>query len=212
MSREQLRDDLKQSLMDAAEVFEEHVDDAATANPYDRHIDAALRAFDSALPHIIVDQISLQIGVAMYTAPADAWKFHSMQWTEKNRETDPWDVRYARRLPQVRLRVATGQRVWVFNPVPSVGLLDVLGSDFTYQYYAHHSIGTTDAESTVDEADRPLLMLRAQAEAMKEIALRNSAKPVEIRASGSVSTANGPARSIYEQLMKQFNAQVEAQA
>lgn len=195
--------------MDANSVFKEEVADDNTPNPYDRHLDAALRAFDAALPLVVCDELSLTAGQSQYAAPADAWRFHSAAWTEAYRELDVWQR--PKRLPQARLRVADGQRIWVFNPVPSSSHLAALGSVYDYQYYAHHSIGDSDADATIELTDKPLFLLRAQAEAMKDIALRNSAKPVEIRASGSVSTVNGPAKSLYEQLMKQFNAQIEAQ-
>jgi hypothetical protein len=80
----------------------------------------------------------------------------------------------------------------------------MLGSEFRYYYFALHSIGAAAADTTVKASDRGLLLLRAQAEAMKEMAMRNIKKPVQMRDGLASAPRNGTPASLFQALMDQF--------
>jgi hypothetical protein len=67
-----------------------------------------------------------------------------------------------------------------------------------------HGISTVGADTTVALVDRPLLLLRAQAEAMLELTLRNAAKPVQLRDGLSGTPRNSTPAALHATLLAMF--------
>ncbi len=65
-------------------------------------------------------------------------------------------------------------------------------------------MATTDSDTTVPDEHRGLLLLRAQAEAMQELAARNIAKPVQLRDGQGGAPRNGVPAALHAQLMDAF--------
>lgn len=197
MSRADLKADLKLSLQDAAKVFT-----AANDADFDRHLDAAALDMGRIRPRTLLGSLTLLAEQYNYAAPADFLSFKSYLWGIG--KPQPWEKNYTGRLPDVRSAVNGSTRELHLLPAPTGHQISVLGSAFKYYYYAAHSIGTNAADTTIQAGDRGLLLLRAQAEAMKEMSMRNIGKPVQLRDGISQGPRNGTPQHLFEVLMKQF--------
>ena len=81
-------------------------------------------------------------------------------------------------------------------------LLAVLGSHCEYEYTTDHIL--TDSVCTLDDFEQSLLILRAQAEAMRELAMRNSTQPVQLRDGFTQGAANGTPPHLYTVLLAEI--------
>lgn len=203
MARADLMADLKASLHDAAEVFT-----AENDADFSRLLDVAVLDFARLRPRTLVGSLTLEAGQPDYTPAADFHFFKADLWADPNRMGRPWEKSWTGRLPSVVPATVDGVRKLVFQPAPSAQQIAVLGSTFRYYYFARHEIGETDAETTIQSADRGLLILRAQAEAMREMAMRNIAKPMQMRDGISSAPRNGTPSHLYSVLMDEFNRAV----
>jgi hypothetical protein len=65
-------------------------------------------------------------------------------------------------------------------------------------------LGDNAADTTVTAADRGLLLLRAQVEAMRELSVRAAAKPVQLRDGLSGVARNSTPAALHEVLLRVF--------
>lgn len=199
MSRADLIADLKASLQDAARVF------TATADAdFIRHLDTAALDMSRKRPRTLLGTLKLEADVFDYPAPADFYIYKSALWGVTARRIQPWEKHHPGKLPDVISALNGSIREIHLLPAPSAHQINVLGSSFKFYYYAAHSIGDMAAATTIQADDRGLLLLRAQAEAMKEMSMRNIGKPVALRDGISNGPRNGTPQYLYEQLMKFF--------
>lgn len=199
MTRADLVADLKASLQDAAKVFT-----AANDADFSRHLDAAALDMGRVRPRTLLGTITLVAEQYNYTAPADLLSYKSDLWGIPGRRINPWETSYPGRLPDVRSAVSGAVRELHFLPAPTAAQITSLGATFRFYYFAAHSIGATAADTTLHAGDRGLLLLRAQAEAMKEMAMRNIAKPVQMRDGLSQGPRNGTPSALFAELMRMF--------
>ncbi|MFA6971645.1 MAG: hypothetical protein WC208_09630 [Gallionella sp.] len=199
LSRADLVADLKASLQDAAKVFTA-INDA----DFNRHLDTAAQDMTCKRPRTMLGMLTLAADQFNYPAPADFFDFKSSLWGVSTQRVQPWDKRHPGRLPDVRSAMNGLTRELHLLPAPSGLQINVLGASFKFYYYAAHSIGTLATDTTIQAGDRDLLLLRAQAEAMKEMAMRNISKPVAMRDGLSQGPRNGTPQYLFEQLMKLF--------
>lgn len=197
MSQDDLAADVKASLQDAAEVFT-----AADNGDFKRHLDLAALDLARVRPRTMLGTLTLVADQEGYTAPADFHSFKSALWGASRPQ--PWEKTWPGRLPSVFPAEVSGVLQLQLVPPPTAAQISVLGSTYKYYYYARHLIDANAANTTVKTADRGLLLLRAQAEAMKEIAVRNSKKPVQLRDGISGQPRNGTPSYLFEALMEQF--------
>lgn len=197
MSRTDLVADLKASLQDAANVFT-----AAADADFVRHLDKAALDFGRVRPLMLEGTLTLESGVATYDAPAVARSFVSESWTDAC--PNQWDDGYPGRLPAVAVIGVGAARKLHFSPAPSARHLAAFGASFAYLYEAFHSISDTAASTTITAGDRGLLLLRAQAEAMRELAMRNVGKPVQMRDGYTGTPRNGTPAALWQSLMQEF--------
>lgn len=203
MKESELVLELKNSLNDAAkDAFTSEANDGA----FKRHLEYAALDLGRVRPYRLNAELTLEAGVALYDAPADFLRFVYTSWGV-GCAVQPWDDNYPGRRPDVRsIYTATGQQLQLV-PAPSALQIEVYGAAMPYIYQAGHIISDVDGETTVREGDKGLLILRAQAEAMKEMAARNIKKPVQLRDGLGSSPRNGTPAAVYEQLMKAFESQ-----
>lgn len=200
MSAADLVADLKASLHDAADVFT-----AALDADFLRHLDLAARDLGRFRRRTLMDTLTLVADVDVYAAPADLASLKSHLWgIAPTAARKPWEKGHPGRLPDMRETEVAGVQSIVLSPPPSASQIAMLGSEFRYYYFARHSIGTLAADTTVKLSDRGLLLLRAQAEAMKEMAMRNLKKPVQMRDGLASAPRNGTPASLFQALMDQF--------
>lgn len=200
MSRADLVADLKASLSDAAAVFT-----AANDADFKRHLDTAALDFTRVRPRTLLGSITLTAEESEYALPADLHAFKSSLWGIVPRvRTQPWEKTWPGRLPQARVAEVAGARRLVLAPAPTAQQISVLGAEFRFYYFARHAIGEQAADTTVQPGDRGLLLLRAQAEALRELAVRNAKKPVALRDGVSQAPRNGTPAALFQALLDEF--------
>lgn len=197
MARASLVADLKASLQDAASVFT-----AVSDADFVRHLDKAALDMGRRRPRTLLGSVSLVAEQATYAAPADLLTYKVDTWGQHR--IQPWDDRYPGRLPQVRQAELAGVKVLSFTPAPTAAQITILGAEFGFYYLAGHEIGDAEADTTVPAGDRGVLLLRAQAEACRELAMRGMTKPVALRDGHSGTPRNSTPAALWEALMAEF--------
>lgn len=215
MGRDALVAELKATLHDTASVFK-----AADDADFVRFLDAALPDMTTKRPVTKLGSLELEADQPSFLVLEPdfaAWK--TDLWRNPARLPNPWEASYPGALPRISaVREEVGIASWEtyynevrcgrwrihFDPAPSVLMLACLGRVFKFWYFARHEIGSSTAETTIAPDDRGLLLLRAQAEAMRELAMRNVAKPVQLRDGLSGTPRNSTPSALYEALMRQF--------
>lgn len=160
---------------------------------YLRHLNTALPAMTHKRPLLKRATLTLVADEPYYTAdlPLDIDSVHSIVWP-----SGPSTYNY----PAPRLLYQPG--FITVSPTPSTTLVACFPT-VSYQYYAKHSI-LADS-TTLRDNDVPLLILRAQAEAMRELAMRSHQKPVSLRGgSGGGALSNMQPSALYEMLLAEF--------
>lgn len=200
MSLASLVTDLKASLFDAANAFTGE-DDA----DFKRFLAQALPDMQMKRPVTKLGQVTLVADTATYAiADADFAALKMDLWRDVGKLPRPWEPGYPGALPRITAQLgATGWEL-VFDPEPTAAMLAWLGSTCRYYYFAEHAIGTLAADTTIAEADRGLLLLRAQAEAMLALAIRNAGKPVQMRDGLSGAPRNSTPAALHQTLLQLF--------
>lgn len=200
MDRDSLVADLKASLHDSAAVFRSPYD-----GDFDRFLGAALLDMQVKRPRTRMGAVMLVAGVNRYAVvEPDFVALKTDAWRDTARLPKPWAEGFPGALPRFSCS-AYAQGAWIdLDPAPTAEMLTAMGAECRFWYFAKHQIGKTDAECTVREIDRPLLLLRAQAEAMREAAARNVTKPVQLRDGLSGTPRNSTPIALYKDLLAAF--------
>ena len=199
MARASLVADLKASLQDAASVFT-----AASDADFVRHLDRAALDLGRRRPRTLLGEVTLVAEQAAYAAPGDMLAFKVDTWGQHG--IQPWEDHYPGRLPQVRLVELAAAKVLAFSPAPTAAQIGILGASYGFYYLAAHAIGDAAADTTVADGDRGVLLLRAQAEACRELAMRGMTKPVALRDGHSGTPRNSTPSALWQALMDEFEA------
>jgi hypothetical protein len=186
--------DLKGSLKDAWNAF-----DAPDNADWVRHLTAAAQDFGRVRPATMAGSLSLEEGVSDYPAPAGFVRFKLSLWSSSQTRTPkPWEKTWCGPFP--RVHVADG--LLVLDPAPTAQQIAILGSEYRFFYYAGLVVGA--AESTVQESERGLLILRAQAEAMRELAMRGVTRPTSTRDGYSGTPREGSPAVLAREFLAEF--------
>jgi len=195
--------DLKAILSDAQDKF------TAPGNiDFHRHLEIAAMDLGRHRPRTLVGQIPLVADQAEYAPPADLIRPKQATLdTVRRTHVRPWDRRWSGPLPRLRLVESSGNRILLLDPAPDARLVDLLAGKYGYFYFAGHIVAETG--TTVSPGDRPLLLLRAAAQALQELAHRNISKPVQLGGgagvgampkNGTPSALAGALMEIYERM------------
>lgn len=196
MSLADLVADLKSSLHDAADVFTVEND-----GDFVRMLGTAALELSRVRPLQKQGSMTLVADVAVYDAPAGACGLRSHLWgISPVRAKKAWETGYPGRLPCATIN---GNYLMLDQP-PTAQQIALLGAEFRFYYYALHVIGTASADTTINPEDRGLLLLRAQAEAMREMAMRGLTRPVHMRDGMSSQTRNGTPASLMTVMLDEF--------
>lgn len=194
--------DLKASMHDAGQ----HLNAANDADWY-RVLTVASTAMQAKRPITQVGQVVLQADQADYSLSAytdmAAWKSHL--WGSKSPYA-PWDPAYPGALPRVHALQRGTAWALQFDPAPSWAHINAFGSVFRFVYYGQHTLAEDPAQTTLALADRPLLLLRAQAEALRELAIRNVQKTTQVRDGLSGTPRNNTPAALYQALLAEWQA------
>lgn len=196
-----LKTRLNDSLHDAGRVFEDA--------DLDRHIRVALNAMAlTKRPRWLSADITLTANQAEYDAPTGIANIDRLVWSNEFSRS-PWARKYPGPSPRpALLRHTTGNKI-VLTPPPDQQQVNALGGTVKLRYYAKHETtgaGADEEVTTLDESDEDLLILRAQAEAMRELAFRGITKPVEMGGGSLSQPRNGTPAALYAMLMEEFRA------
>ncbi len=201
MSEADLVTDLKSGLNDAADVFvaEEDAD-------FKRHLAIAALDFGRVRRRTLVGTFTLTAEQHNYPAPGDLlWPKYALWGEVVKRGIKPYDRGWPGRLPRLHLvEDPTAGRELHLDPPPTAAQITQFGASYRYYYYAGHQVSATAAQTTIRPSERDLLLLRAVAEAMKELALRNSKKPVQLRDGLNSAPRNSTPAALADWLMREF--------
>ena len=199
--RTDLVKELQASLHDSVTVFQNEEKDGA----FNRFLDLALPDLSRFRPYRVKQSITLIADQPDYAAPAGMIAFIAPLYGEKERQDrKPWDVNYPK-TPTVKvLGGVNGAKTLLLVPAPTAAMITDLGSTFEFRCSVQHVIDDAANNTTIQQEDKALLILRAQAEAMKEMAMRNIKKPVQLNDGLNSITRNGTPAALYDQLMKAF--------
>jgi len=203
MSRDDLVVSLRESLHDAASVFEGDPD-------IGRLLDIAAQDFNRHRPRTLVGTTTVVAGQSIYSTPSDLYLFKSPLWgVHVMSRFHPWEKNWPGPLPRVQqIRIGDANQLHM-SPAPTQLQINVLGSEYRYYYLGRHQVAANAAETTLDAGDRFLLLLRAQAEAMRELMIRNIHKPVQMRDSLHSAPRNMTPSAAYKLLLEEWEAKVE---
>lgn len=195
MSLEQLTKSLKTSLMDSAGLFLDELPQLLTIAAEDL---AKVRR------RTLVGSIQLRPGKDIYLAPEDLMDFKLSTWGQQQRKTmKPWQPKYPRQLPDVSV-LDGSPKYLVLSFIPTRGQIGLMGSEFRFFYFANHHIDEDGSKTTVSESERNLLLLRAQAEAMKWLSMRNVDKTVSAKHAISGASKGGVPAALYRILLEDW--------
>lgn len=205
MSMVDLVASLKDSLHDAANVFQGEAGPDADAT-YERFLLQALPDMAIKRPATRLGTVEVAANFPRFAVGAGNPGFTAFKtylWGD-DIKIPPWDPCYPGSRPRVCASFAEQQWWLIFDPAPTAKQIAAYGSKFDFWYYAAHAIGADAVDTTINQADRGLLILRAQVEAMRELSIRNASKPVTMRDGFSGQPRNSTAAALYTELLKQF--------
>ena len=201
MSLADLAADLKVSLHDSASVF-----DAPQDGDFVRFLKQALPDMATKRPRTQLGQVTLTGGEAQYALtayPAFA-NYKTHLWDKGAAYPQPWEPHYPGAMPRVSAAHDGAASMLTFEPAPSAAHIAQRGSVFKFWYFALHVVDADAANTTVASADRGLLLLRAQAEAMRELVLHQANKPTSLRDGLSGTPRNSTPAALHEMLLRLF--------
>jgi len=203
MSQADLVADLKASLHDAAAIF-----NAAADADFNRMLDAAALDFGRVRRRTLVASVTLVADQSEYTAPSDMLMPKLSLWGINERTASrPWSASWPGRLPRMSMAGDPGSALLILTPAPTQDQITLLQSTFKFYYFAGHKVDVSAANTTIRAGDRALFLLRAQAEAAKEMTMRNMHKPVSMRDGISGGSLTGTPSALFKQLMDIFETQ-----
>lgn len=197
--------DLKATLHDTAEVFEGADGDGVDVNDsFRRFLLQALPDMQLKRPLTRLGGVDLVAGLPRYslTNCPDFAAYKTHLWGGPMPQ--PWEHGYPGAMP--RVEAVRDETAWwlVFDPVPTWKHIGSFGAQFRFWYFGMHVLGAEPATTTIASEDRGLLLLRAQVEAMRELAMRNASKVVSMRDGVSGTPRNSTPAALQDALMRIF--------
>lgn len=206
MSQADLVEDLKGSLLDSADMFIGILNGDADAD-FKRHLDNAAKDLPRFAPEYARADLTLVADQDLYDAPEDLRDLQKLGWGEKQRSLPAWDPYFPGKLPVMLATWVAGVRKLRLAPAPSQRQITLLGATAPFTYVQTFQIGVNAEDTTVPDYRRNLLLLRAQAEAMKELTVRGIAKPVQLRDGVTQGPRNMSPSVFYGVLMEECERQ-----
>lgn len=202
LARADLVKSLRARLGDAAARFTDpdHGDLAAI-------IDRALLDFSRKRPRILRGSITLSADVGVYTSlPAGLVRVTRVLWGEdERRRYRQWDRLYPGAAPRVAVYEGeAGARSLHISPAPTAAQITQLGTSFAFHYQGLHQVGDLAADTTVQPQDRELLLTRALACALSDLAASGSVKPVSLGPGVGAMPKNGSAAALADAALNLF--------
>lgn len=200
MNQADLIHDLKAMLGPAAEKFEDESD-----ADFMRHLNTAAFDFGRLRRRTKLGSVSLVSDQANYAAPVDLIGFKHPIWgVNERRSRKYWNPDWPGRLPSASLiEGAAGLEIYL-DPAPTAEQIADLGSDYKFFYFAAHSVDMDATKTTIQVHDRSLLLLRAVAASLLDLAHRGVMNPVALGDGVGSMPKNGTPSSLAEAALKLF--------
>lgn len=193
------RDDVierfRASLLDSAHAFQ----------PADlaRLVDVAVIAYSERRPLEREGVLKVRARRAIYPCPPDLECVITCHWGRAEKtERQPWDDNYPGHLPELSVSSTYMGTVLKLSPAPSADLIARIGEECHYTYGAVNRLD--DAGSSLTDGAVQLVILRAQVEAMRELAQKAVTRPVQLRDGVSNAPRNGTPAAMYGYLLEEF--------
>ncbi len=192
--------DLKATLHDSAAVFRAEGD-----ADFKRFLLAALPDMQAKRPITRLGEISLFVEQARYAVTyPDFAGLKVPLWSDAGKLPQPWEPAYPGPIPRLAA-LWDGAAWWLeFETAPNWRHLACLGDKCRFWYFGSHVLSEDGETTTIAPADRGLLLLRAQAEAMRELAVRNAGKPVQLRDGFTGWSRNSTPAALHKDLLDAF--------
>lgn len=200
MARADLIEDLRRMLMGAGDKFDDNELDFA------RHLHIAALDLGRFRRRTLAASLTLIADQEAYAAPALFLAFKVTTWGDAQRKArQPWEPGYPGTPPRVTVsETAQGTLQLHLLPAPTAAQIADLGGSFPYFYYAGHVINEDPAATSVRPGDRHLLLVRAVAAALRELAHRGSTQPVKLGDGFGAMARNGTPAALADEAMKLF--------
>lgn len=168
---------------------------AADDADFIRHVQNGAVRLGGKCPRWVSGTLALVAGVSDYPAPVDLLGAPSTDWG-KDYLRRPWDDDFLGLTPHMLSIHVDGVSMLRLVPWPTSAQIGAWGGTLTYQYLAGHQI-TADLV-TFSDLQRPLVLLAALVEAMRELATDTTVVQLQKGLAG-LPTAGTPAY-LYEKL------------
>ena len=174
---------------------------------YPRLLRTALAALNAVRPLHKVEVLELAAWQALYPCPEDLNSVFACWWGRSYKARAViWADDYPGRLPEWRVLPGAQGRLLQAQPAPSARQIQILGNRCELEYCADHVL--TDTDCTLDSELLDLLHLRAQAEAMRDLAMRNATTSYQLREGIGSVPKNGTPAYLYQELLAEFERRV----
>lgn len=201
MSKADLVLDLRRMLGSAADKFQEEND-----ADFQRHLDVAAFELGRVRSRTLVGSVTLVADQDNYPAPTDLVQVKWPIWGTKERlRRRPWDPNWPATLPRLFLVESGGARELRLDPAPTAAQIVDLGAAYRFYYYAAHTVADAADQTTVRAADRPLLLVRAMAQALSELANQATTKPVQLGDGIGSLPKNGTSAALAKAALELFD-------
>lgn len=202
MKRSELLTLFKNSMNNSNRLFK------SDGSSYERHFEIALSDLNLWRPLVIYDALNVAAGQSCYPCPEDLNKPISCFYGRGHKARgNPWDDDYVGQLPEIRVVFNKNrQRSLQLTPPPTDRQIRILGASCSYTYASDHFLSEEGSSLTSNEEN--LLVLRAQAEAMREAAINNVTEPQTLREGLTTTPKNGTPAYLYSELLSEFQRRV----
>lgn len=190
---------LSLALKDTKELFEGQLEDI---------IGIALRDFSRYSPLTLTGSIDLVADVDVYEAPDNLIDVKVHSWGRAQRRLPFWDPQHPRTLPRLSAFDAGDAMQLRLSSPPSAGMIGQLGAKMPYFYYAEREIDGDQVPVRGRDAD--ILLVRAQAEVMRQLANHHVNRPVATRDVVGSQPRNGTPAALCELYLRHFQEMLNA--
>ncbi|MGE0350959.1 hypothetical protein [Hydrogenophaga sp.] len=199
MKESDLVADLKASLHDSAAVFRAPLD-----ADFRRFLAQALPDMQFKRPITRLGTVTLTVDEGRYAMPVDDFAALKTSLWGGTTRLRPWEPGYPGAVPRAHA-TWDGTAWWIeLEIAPTAAQLAAWTNALSFWYFARHVVSDEEGATTVNALDRGLLLLRAQAEAMLELSVRNASKPVQLRDGLSGTPRNSTPAALYQALLDEF--------
>lgn len=166
-----------------------------------RHLALAARRLDGKRPRQKLSMLAVTVGEVDYPAAVESLAILAHEWGIGTIR-QPWDSDFMGIPPLIRQLDSDDGPRWRLSAAPTANQIAAWGPTLPVRYQAAHEI--SELRITPPDADRPLVLLAALIEAMRDLSTETAVVQLHKGLTG-IPTAGTPAY-LYEKLLQEFAA------